>query len=305
MYDIVCRGLEECGDEQATLMENKLLTPDTPPKTPQHVSLPMYNLPEMQAANALFWQALRTELRRLHVPDVPHSLTFAQKPVPDRIPPEMLFTQVCGWPLQTIYRGQGVMLGAPVYDAPFCHGATHTGIFVVQRRAPFASLADLRGCRFVFNSVFSNSGMNLPRRAIAELVAGGGGGERFFGAIAETHSHPANLERVAAGEADATCVDCVTYAFFMRHRPQFANQLRVLAPTQSTPSLPFVTSVATPPVLREALVEALTRVGRSAEWRSAREGLLLQDILPAQPQDYRSQCRLEAEAVSLGYPILQ
>jgi hypothetical protein len=67
--------------------------------------------------------------------------------------------------------------------------------------------------------------MNLPRRAIAEIVEA----ERFFGSITETHSQPGNIERVARREADATCVDSVTYAFFRRHRPQLGALTRVLA----------------------------------------------------------------------------
>ena len=178
-------------------------------------SLPMYNLPEMQAENAAFWLAIRTEAERLGVMGLPPALDFARKPVPARIEPDTVFTQVCGWPLQTIYAGQAKVLGVPAYDAAHCAGPTHAGVFVVRRDAPFRSVADLRGCDFVFNSIHSNSGMNLPRRVIAELA----GGRPFFGSIVETHSQPINLERVARGEADATCVDCVTYAFFARHRP--------------------------------------------------------------------------------------
>ena len=178
-------------------------------------SLPMYNLPEMQAENAAFWLAIRTEAERLGVMGLPPALDFARKPVPARIEPDTVFTQVCGWPLQTIYAGQAMVLGVPAYGAAHCAGPTHAGVFVVRRDAPFRSVADLRGCDFVFNSIHSNSGMNLPRRVIAELA----GSRPFFGSIVETHSQPINLERVARGEADATCVDCVTYAFFARHRP--------------------------------------------------------------------------------------
>jgi hypothetical protein len=89
--------------------------------------------------------------------------------------------------------------------------------------------------------------MNLPRLAIAEIADGRA---PFFASIAETHTQPGNIERVADSEADATCVDCVTYAFFCRHRPNTAERVRVLAVTQSTPSIPFVTSIATPDDVR-------------------------------------------------------
>ena len=263
-------------------------------------SLPMYNLPEMRADNAAFWLAMRSEAERLGVSGLPDGLDFERKPVPGEIEPDTLFTQVCGWPLQTIYAGQAVVLGVPVYAAAHCDGPVHAGIFVVHRKSAYASVADLRGCDFVFNSVHSNSGMNLPRRTIAEIA----GGKTFFGSIAETHSQPGNLERVARQEADATCVDCVTYAFFVRHRPALAAGLRVLAATPPTPAIPFVTAAATPAPVRAALIQALARVGSAAEWAEARAGLLLRGIAPAEMADYGVPCAYAAEAVVLGYPVL-
>jgi ABC-type phosphate/phosphonate transport system substrate-binding protein len=266
-----------------------------------HASLPMYNLPEMQADNAAFWQAIRTEAARLGLADLPMTLDFARKPVPARIEDGAVFTQVCGWPLQTIYAGQATVLGVPVYAAAQCDGPTHAGVFVVRRDAAYHAVADLRGCAFVFNSVHSNSGMNLPRRVIAALAGGG----VFFGSIAETHSQPANLERIAHGEADATCVDCVTYAFFARHRPALAARLRVLDVTPSTPAIPFVTAAATDAATKGVLAEALGRVATAPEWAGVRAGMMLLDIRPPSEADYQVPCRYAAEAASLDYPALR
>jgi ABC-type phosphate/phosphonate transport system substrate-binding protein len=263
-------------------------------------SLPMYNLPEMQTENAAFWLAIRTEAERLGVMGLPLRLDFARKPVPERIEHETVFTQVCGWPLQTIYAGQAKVLGVPAYGVAHCAGPTHAGVFVVQRDAPFRSVAELRGCDFVFNSLHSNSGMNLPRRVIAELAGSG----PFFGSIAETHSQPMNLERVARGEADATCVDCVTYAFFARHRPALAEQLRILAATPPTPAIPYVTAVATDPVMKAALAQALRRVATEPEWAPVRAAMLLLDVVPPDEVDYQIPCRYADEAAALGYPRL-
>src|SRR5262245_33492141 len=228
-------------------------------------------------------------------------LESERKPVPEEIEPETLFTQVCGYPLQTIYRGQAALLGAPVYAVDHCDGPTHTGLFIVHRNCGFQTLADLRGCRFVFNSVHSNSGMNLPRRAIAEIARG----RPFFGSIAETHSQPGNIERVARGEADATCVDCVTYAFFCRHRPQLGGMTRVLGSTLASPSIPFVTSSATPDDVRKRLQAALLAVARDPAWMDVRAGLMLDDIAPVELASYAVQLRYERDAAELGYPRLQ
>jgi ABC-type phosphate/phosphonate transport system substrate-binding protein len=273
----------------------------TSPTAPLRASLPMYNLPQMRAANQAFWDAMRAELRRRDVEHVPPELDFTRRPVPDLIEPDTLFTQVCGYPLQTIYHGQAALLGAPVYAAEHCDGPTHAGVFVVARDAPFRRLADLAGCRFVYNSRHSNSGMNLPRRSIADIA----GGKPFFVSVAETHSQPANVERVARGEADATCVDCVTYAFLCRHRPELGAATRVLAVTPESPSIPFVTSASTSADLRARLRDALLAVARSPQWSAARAGLMLRDIVPIDPTRYEIALAYEREAGELGYPQLR
>ena len=264
------------------------------------ISLPMYNLPEMQAANSAFWAALRTELTRLGMVDLPVGLDFSRPPVPSAIEGDSYFTQVCGYPLQTIYIGQAVLLGAPVYTAAHCMGATHAGVFVVRRDSRFQSLADLKGSAFVYNSRHSNSGMNLPRRALAPLAAG----QAYFSSIEETHSQPGNIERVALGKTDATCVDCVTYAFFCRHRPELGALTRVLAVTPPSPSIPFVTSTQTPDDQQAALRAALRNVAHHPEWADARAGLMIEDIVPIEPSSYAIQLHYEREAETWGYPQL-
>lgn len=262
----------------------------------------MYNLPEMRSHNAAFWVALRVELTRLGLENVPDLVDFERRPVPTEIEPDTLFTQVCGYPLQTIYRGQATMLGAPVYATDHCTGASHSGVFLVHKTSAFRQLADLRGCHFAYNSRHSNSGMNLPRRSIADIA----GGQPFFATIAETHSHPGNIERVARGEIDATCVDCVTYAFICRHRPAIGELTRVLAVTYPSPSIPFVTSVGASAELKQQLRNALFRVARTDEWSHVREGLMLRDIVPVDDDtSYAALLHYETEARELGYPELR
>ena len=111
----------------------------------RRVSLPMYNLPEMRLHNAAFWAALRVELTRLGLDDLPDPVDFERRPVPPEIEPDTLFTQVCGYPLQTIYRGQATMLGPPVYAIDHCTGATHAGVFIVHKTRPSDNSPTSRG----------------------------------------------------------------------------------------------------------------------------------------------------------------
>jgi hypothetical protein len=150
-------------------------------------SLPMYNLPEMRPINAQFWEGLRGLLVEAGLDELPETLHFDRLSVPERIGPEVLFSQVCGYPLETIFSGQAVRLGTPCYAAPGCDGPSHCGLFVVPAESKARDLRDLRGSTFLLNHRHSNSGMNLPRRALAEIA----GGRPLFAKVIETGSHPA------------------------------------------------------------------------------------------------------------------
>ncbi|HTZ37175.1 MAG TPA: PhnD/SsuA/transferrin family substrate-binding protein [Stellaceae bacterium] len=263
-------------------------------------SLPIYNLPEMRAANARFWEALRGLLREAGLADLPEGLIVERGPVPPSLEPHMLFSQTCGYPLETVFRGQAVRLGAPVYDAPGCDGPTHRAYFVVRAEAPARRLADLAGGVFLLNSRVSNSGMNLPRRALAEIADG----RPLFREIVETGGHPASLDRLLRGEGDVASIDCVTYAFWRRHRPQNAARLRIVGETPPSPSIPFVTSIATPPGTVDMLRAALRAIAREPRHAEIRAGLLLADIVDVPDAGYRGLLDYEREAAALGYPRL-
>jgi ABC-type phosphate/phosphonate transport system substrate-binding protein len=263
-------------------------------------SLPMYNLPEMRAANARLWETLRGLLTEAGVADLPDGLVFEGPPVPERIGPEVLFSQTCGYPLETIYRGQAVRLGTPCYTAPGCDGPTHCGLFVVPAGSPARDLRDLRGGVFWLNNRHSNSGMNLPRRALAEIA----GGRRVFSQVIETGGQPGNLDRIAGGEGDVTAVDCVTYAFWKQHRPEAATRTRILAHTPPSPAIPFVTSARTPPATVEILRAALRELVRNPRYAAACAGLRLKDIVEVPDSAYRRLLDYEREAAALDYPVL-
>lgn len=269
--------------------------------TPLSASLPMYNLPEMRPQNAAVWQALRGLLAEAGVTDLPEGLLFERPPVPERIGSEVVFSQTCGYPLETIYRGQAIRLAAPCYAARGCDGPTHCGLFIVPAASKAQTVEELKGGTFLLNSRHSNSGMNLPRRRLAELA----GGKPFFSQVIETGSQPGNLDRIAKGEGDVTAVDCVTYAFWSRHRPEAARATRVLAESPPSPAIPFVTSSATRPETVAALRAALRALAREPRFAAVRAGLLLKDIVEIPDARYARLLDYEREAAALGYAELR
>jgi ABC-type phosphate/phosphonate transport system substrate-binding protein len=268
--------------------------------TERTASLPMYNLPEMAPQNAAFWKALSKEITSVKFANAPVELALSRPAVPDAIGKEVLFSQACGYPLQTIYRGQFALLAAPTYNFPGCGAATHRAFIIVRRDASYKTVEDLRAARFALNSRHSNSGMNLPRIMLARL----GATAPFFGSVVETGSHTESIRRVAAGDLDAASIDCVTYGFFGDYRGEEMSGLRVLAETPDSPAIPFVTSVATPPEQIDALRAALLRMANDPGHKSVLRGLRIETITPVDLADYERIMAYEREAADLGYPVL-
>jgi ABC-type phosphate/phosphonate transport system substrate-binding protein len=263
-------------------------------------SLPMYNLPEMAPRNTAFWKALSKEITSEKFANAPVELALSRPAVPDTIGKEVLFSQACGYPLQTIYRGQFALLAAPTYNFPGCGAATHRAFIIVRRDASYKTVEDLRASRFALNSRHSNSGMNLPRIMLARL----GITAPFFGSVVETGSHTESIRRVAAGDLDAASIDCVTYGFFIDYRREEMSGLRVLGETPESPAIPFVTSVATPPEQIDALRAALLRMANDPGRKSVLRGLRIETITPADLAVYERIMAYEREAADLGYPVL-
>lgn len=263
-------------------------------------SLPMYNLPELANRNTAFWKALSEEIDVERIPGLPTELSFSRLAVPEAIGREVLFSQTCGYPLQTVYRGQFTLLGVPTYDFPGCGAASHRAFIIVRKDSDLNSIEDLRGSRFALNSRHSNSGMNLPRIMLARR----GITAPFFGSVTETGSHTESIRRVAAGDLDAASIDCVTYGFFNDCRPDEVSALRVLDETPESPAIPFVTSVATAAGQVDALRSALLRLANDQSRQSAVRGLHIETITAVEISAYQLVMDYEREAADRGYPEL-
>lgn len=268
--------------------------------TPREASLPMYNVRELHPAYRAFWQALRERAARHGATDLPADIRLDRPSVPTRIGAEVAFTQVCGFPLLTSLKGQATILLTPVYDAPGCEGPTHRAFFVVRADSPYQGLEDLRGKRIACNSLLSNSGMNLPRRTIADRACG----RPYFAERIMTGTHGESIEAVLDGRADVASIDCVTDAVFRRHRPAQMARLRILAETVASPSLPFVTSRATDAATAEALRKALLDLTASSEGRELCAALLIRGFEHLDEPDYAPILVHQDEAARLGYPEL-
>ncbi len=265
------------------------------------VSLPMYVLPEMATANAAFWEQLRLRLRNKSIDTSDVVFDHGRRPVPEGVGPEVLFTQICGYPLFKRYREEGRMLASPCYNFAGCDGPTHRAYFMVRADDGARSLKDLRGRIFGCNSLLSNSGMNLPRLSLARIA----GGKPFFSSVVMTGGHVASLDRLLDRTIDVCSIDNVTWGFFRKFRSDSAARFRVLDETLPSPSLPFVTSSTTSEADSALIADALGEIFFDPETLQIRRTLELAGIATPDVSAYERLAAYEREAAELGYPEIQ
>jgi ABC-type phosphate/phosphonate transport system substrate-binding protein len=264
-------------------------------------TLPMYCLPEMEAANSAFLAALRRRLRAKGIAAAETGINGNRGAVSDGAGARVLFTQMCGYPLFKHYREQYRMLATPHYAMPGCVGSRHRAFFMVRADDPARRLEDLRGRIFGCNSLLSNSGMNLPRLSLARIA----GGMPLFSSIVITGAHVRSLERLDAGSIDVCSIDNVTWGFFRKFRPGAAERYRILDETVSSPSLPFVTSVQTTQSHAVAVAEALHEIINDPQLADIREALALSGLSVPDIAAYQRLADYEREAAELGFPEIR
>jgi ABC-type phosphate/phosphonate transport system substrate-binding protein len=263
-------------------------------------ALPMYDFPHLTAAHDALWSAIAARLLALGVDGVPPGLTRHRNHVDTWRDPQLLLGQACEYPLAKRF-GEAVRLVAtPRYAAPGCEAATYRSAILVRLDDPAVALADLRGRRCVVNELDSNSGMNLLRAAIAPIARG----ERFFATVSVSGAHVQSAQMLIEGGADVAAVDCVTFAHLSRAEPALTAQMRILAWTPTSPSLPYVTARSTDDATLEALRRAMAEALEDASTHAAAAALLLRGFDFQPDTGFGTILDLERGAAALGFPAL-
>lgn len=263
-------------------------------------SLPMYDLPGLEAETDAWWSALSEAFRAEGLKEVPDKLARGDDMTAQWLSQELLFSQTCGYPLTHSLKGKVTLLATPSYACPGCEGGLYHSEILVREDADYASLADLRGARAVANAEGSQSGYSALRAAVAPLARDG----KFFASLSFSGGHMASMATVAEGAADVCAVDCVTYHLFGRAQPSAVAGLRSLAVSPSAPALPYITRRQIAPEDLERLRAGLQRAVADPSVRNVRAWLLLDDILVKPLGAYDRIDEMEAEAAALGYPEL-
>ena len=209
-------------------------------------SLPMYDWPEVQAHTDRYWQAIRAALRT-----GPTDLTHGIDDIHAHwLHPDLLLSQTCGMPYRTRLLGKVTRIGTPDYALPDCPAGHYCSVLVAHGQDDRDQLSDFTQDIFAYNEGGSQSGWAAPMSHAAAL------GLRFDRLLV-TGAHRASIRAVADGGAALASIDAVTWELALRHEPA-ALRLKVLARTDPTPGLPYITSLGRDPApIARAIAEAI------------------------------------------------
>ena len=263
-------------------------------------SLPMYDLPGLEAETDAWWRVLARAFRAEGLRDVPDSLARGEDPAVHWLAEDLLLSQTCGYPLTHELKGKVTLVATPSYGCPGCAGGLYHSEILVRGDADYTSLAELRGARAVANAEGSQSGYSALRAAVAPLARDGA----LFASVRLSGSHLNSMIQVADGKADVCAVDCVTYHLLAQVQPRAVADLRRLAASPSAPALPYITRQNTTPADLDRLRAGLRRAVADPLGRDLRARLLIDDFLVKPLSAYDRIDEIEAEAAALGYSEL-
>jgi ABC-type phosphate/phosphonate transport system substrate-binding protein len=262
-------------------------------------ALPMYDFPEIFAANDALWRRIADGLRRRGV-DAPAGLTRERDLVDLWRDPGLIFAQTCGYPFMTALQDRAVLVATPEYAFPGCDGADHCSFIVCSTQDPRRELAAFRGAVAAVNSWDSDTGMNLFRAAIAPVA----NGRPFFSEVVVTGSHAASFAAVAEGRADLAAIDCVSFGLLRRLRPELVARVAIVAESPSSPGLPFIASANLPDKTLAAVRECLFEAIADPDLAPSRAALGLRGERVLTAAEYGRVLDYEREAAAAGYPKL-
>jgi len=217
-------------------------------------SLGMYDRPETAAANDRLWTSIRQ-----HLGYGPRALTRDRDFFAIWEDPELLFSQTCGMPYRLGLCRQVQLVGTPDYGLADCPAGHYFSVFICHVDVAQATLEELCKGVFAYNEPISQSGWAAPLTHLNNL--GLAPKSRM-----QTGAHVSSARAVAEKQASFAALDAMTWEMIRRY-DDFAAELHVVARTEPTPTLPYITgprtNVAEVRAAARAAIKALSSADRA------------------------------------------
>lgn len=196
-------------------------------------SLPMYDWPEVQAANDRLWARIFNGLQARGV-DAPAGLTRDGDLWSHWEAPDLVLSQTCGLPYRARLNGKVRLVGSPDYGLEGCPPGYYASKIVVRRADALVAPERWPSLRLVYNEDRSQSGWASILNHAAALGTG-------FASQQGSGGHRISVQMVAEGAADIAAIDAQSWRLAQAYDP-WADQLAVIGQTDPTPATPFITS---------------------------------------------------------------
>ena len=157
--------------------------------------------------------------------------------------------------------------GMRLLAVPEIDGSTEYYSYIIASQSSRAeSLLDLRGKRFAFVSLLSNSGWLYPTAWLREH---GEDPDRFFGETVLTGSHDSSVNAVADHDVDGAAVDSIVYGQMVALDPELGRRTRIVQKSPPFGTPPLVVPQDGDPVLREQLLQIILTIHEDGEGQKA------------------------------------
>jgi ABC-type phosphate/phosphonate transport system substrate-binding protein len=213
--------------------------------------------------------------------------------------PDLGCAFMCGFPYMLV-KNPPRPVAAPVPQGAAAGRAVYATRLVVRAKSAFRSLQDSFGGRLGFTAEDSHSGYNALRHHLLPYRLQRGA-SLYRESIGPLDTPRRVIEAVLADRIDLGPLDSFALDLMLRHDPDLAKQIRIVATTDTAP-IPFlVAGEGCPEDVVIALRTALMNFGDAAACAGLRERLCLQGFAPVVIEDYGLMLRWDAEARAAGY----
>ena len=197
-------------------------------------ALPMYDRPELQAANDRYWALIRAGLLARGIAAPEGLLRGDTDLMPQWESPDLVLSQTCGFPFRARLHGKVALVGTPDFGNEGCPPGYYRSILIARHDDPRDDLAQFDGAAIAYNDGLSQSGWAAPMNFAAAQ------GVRLVPGL-ETGSHRASFRAVADGRAALAAIDALTWALISEYEETAA--VKVIGATDPTPALPYITAL--------------------------------------------------------------
>jgi phosphonate transport system substrate-binding protein len=187
---------------------------------------------------------------------------------------------ICSGP----YAGESSRFGFQALAVPQIQGRTfYQAYLIVNQKAGYRELTDLKGKVFAFTDPESNTGKLVPAFWLKQL---GATPEGFFRKTIYSYSHDNAILAVAESMVDGAAVHSLIWDHYQRHNPEHTGRTRVIKTSMPFGNPPLVASDGISPETLDRIRSVLLAMHMDPAGRAILEALMIDRFVPPEEDWY-------------------